>query len=134
MLQPDKYVIEFGQELNQVLWDVVRPDFGDEAGGSVTPFTPIGNRGEGIELKRIAEDGEKQFVFPVQPNPRRGRCKHICELGRSRRKARPLVDSSREFQRSVVLNIETIGIRQRRDIVLELVAEAKRDEVGNPKL
>jgi hypothetical protein len=73
--QPEKDVIESGQQLEQIVGQIVGPDFGDEAGRLAAALSPVWNGLERIEFEGVAEHRKEQLIVAIQQDlvPRVGR-------------------------------------------------------------
>jgi hypothetical protein len=83
----------------------------------------------------VVEYRKKEFELALQyhlaPRVRR---KSARKLGRPGYKTRELVGAPGELQSRQIGRVDSLGIRNSCERVLEFVGEAIRDEVGNPAL
>ena len=135
MTKPEKDMVKPGQQLQKIFRQLVSPDLGDEAGRLAAALAPVGNRRERIQFEGVAEDRKKQFEIALQGHlaPRRRR-KSKRKPGRSGRQPRQLIGSSAKLERRQVGCVDALGTGNGLESILELVGEAKRDQVGNPAL
>ena len=132
MLDRDEEVVEVGQQLDQVLGQLLDPDLADQAHRALAAGAPVRYRGQGEELEGMVEHREEELVLAIEPGhaePRQQRPRHHA---RPQRLSTELVQTPGPLDRLVVVDLHPVCTGDGRHHVLELVGRAERHQVMHP--